>query len=41
MIDELGIPEIHQIVAPIAIGYPEKIPNPPKRKEPQIIKVIN
>ena len=41
MIGELGIPENHQIVAPIAIGYPETIPIPPKRKEPQIIKVIN
>ena len=41
MIDELCIPENHKIVAPIAIGYPKEIPIPPKRKEPQIIKVVN
>ncbi len=40
MIDELGIPENHKIVAPIALGYPEKIPNIPKRKEPQIINIL-
>lgn len=37
---ELGIPENHKIVAPIALGYPGKIPDIPKRKEPQILKVI-
>jgi len=37
---ELGIPENHTIVAPIAIGYPEKIPAIPRRKEPQILKMI-
>lgn len=37
---ELGIPENNIIVAPIAIGYPEKIPNIPNRKAPEIFKVI-
>jgi len=40
MITELGIPENRQIVAPIALGYPAKIPAVPKRKEPNIIKFI-
>ena len=35
--DELGIPENHKIVAPIALGYPEKIPGIPHRREPQIL----
>ncbi|MBN2135398.1 MAG: nitroreductase family protein [Acidobacteria bacterium] len=41
MIEELGIPENYKIIAPIAIGYPTKIPDIPHRNEPQIIKVIN
>lgn len=38
--DELGIPYDHKIVAPIVLGYPERIPDIPKRREPQIIKLI-
>lgn len=38
--EELGIPANHTIVAPIALGYPEKIPAIPRRKEPQILKMI-
>lgn len=38
--NELGIPDDCTIVAPITLGYPEKIPGTPKRKEPVILKVI-
>ena len=38
--EELNIPEDHTIVAPISVGFPEKIPAIPGRKEPQILKVI-
>lgn len=40
MIDELGIPDDCTIVAPIILGYPKKIPPIPKRKEPEILKII-
>lgn len=40
MINDLGLPDNCQIVAPIILGYPEKIPPAPKRKEPEIIKII-
>jgi len=41
MKNELGIPENHTIVAPISLGFPEKIPPAPKRKEPEILKIIS
>jgi len=37
---ELGLAENHKIIAPIALGYPAKTPGTPKRKEPQILKII-
>jgi len=37
---ELGIPDDHTIVAPIALGYPAKVPGIPHRKEPQILNII-
>ena len=40
MIRELGIPDDCRIVAPIIIGYPEKIPAGPKRREPEILKIV-
>jgi nitroreductase len=40
MKNELGIPDNCTIVAPIILGYPEKIPSPPKRKVPEILKII-
>ena len=38
--NKLGLAENYKIVAPIALGYPAKIPEYPKRKEPEILKVI-
>lgn len=38
--EELGIPDDHQIVAPIAMGYTERIPGIPKRRDPKILKLI-
>ncbi|MCP4131961.1 MAG: nitroreductase family protein [bacterium] len=41
MLSELGIPEDCKIVAPIIVGYPKNIPAMPKRKEPEILKIIS
>ena len=40
MLRELAIPDDCTVVAPIILGYPEKIPPVPKRKEPEIVKII-
>jgi len=38
--EEIGLPEDRMIVAPVIIGWPGKIPQPPARNEPRILKVI-
>ncbi|HUN55377.1 MAG TPA: nitroreductase family protein [Smithella sp.] len=38
---EIGLPDDYRIVATLILGYPEKIPNRPQRKEPVILKFIN
>ncbi len=40
MKDELGIPDDYKIVAPIILGFPETIPAIPKRKDPEILKIV-
>lgn len=40
MINELGIPADHTIVAPLILGYPEGIPSVPKRSDPDVLKII-
>ncbi|MCP4749733.1 MAG: nitroreductase family protein [Proteobacteria bacterium] len=37
---EIGMPKDFRIVAPIILGYPKGIPDPPPRKEPQILKMV-
>ena len=37
---ELGLPQDCTIVAPLIVGYPEKVPSIPKRKQPEILKTI-
>lgn len=38
---ELGLTDDLDIIAPIIIGYPESIPPIPKRKEPNILKILD
>jgi nitroreductase len=38
--DALGIPEQCTIVAPLTLGYPARIPPVPKRKRPEILKIV-
>ena len=40
MIGELGIPDNCTIVAPIIVGYPQKLSSAPTRREPEILKII-
>jgi len=37
----IGLPEDYRIVAPLILGYPKRIPNPPKRLEPQILNIVS
>ena len=41
LVNALGIPTGSTIVAPIILGYPEKIPPAPKRNDPEILRVIS
>lgn len=41
LLEELGLPDGHSIVAPIVVGTPKTIPNAPGRNEPQIVKIIS
>jgi nitroreductase len=41
LLEQIGIPEKHTIVAPIIIGYPAIEPAPPKRKAATILKITS
>jgi len=40
LLDRMGVPEDHKIVAPIILGHPKGIPGIPERMKPDIIKII-
>ncbi|MDX8339621.1 nitroreductase family protein [Draconibacterium sp. IB214405] len=37
---ELGLTANHKIIAPLAVGYPNKLPRVPFRKELEVLKII-
>jgi nitroreductase len=39
LLEQIGVPENHTIIAPIIIGYPAIVPSPPKRKTSPILKI--
>jgi nitroreductase len=41
LLDQIGVPEDHTIVAPIIVGYPAISPSPPKRKPATILKITS
>jgi nitroreductase len=41
ILEELGMPDDCQIVAPLILGYPEEIPPASERKSPEVLKVID
>lgn len=41
LLEQIGVPEDHTIVAPIIIGYPAIEPSPPKRKTATILKITS
>jgi len=41
ILDDMGIPVDHRIVAPVIIGYPTSIPAASERHTPNIMKVID
>jgi nitroreductase len=38
--EEIGLPDDHQIVATLALGYPARVPQRPPRNEPSVLKVV-
>jgi nitroreductase len=38
--EEIGLPDDHQIVATLALGYPTRVPGRPPRNEPCVLKVV-
>lgn len=41
LLDLIGISQDHKIIAPLILGYPESIPDPPARLEPQVLKIVS
>jgi len=40
LLEKIGVPGSHSIIAPVIIGYPKKIPARPSRRKPRIFKII-
>jgi nitroreductase len=40
LLAELGLPDGHTIVAPIIVGTPKRVPSMPRRREPEIVRII-
>jgi len=40
LLDDMGVPADHRIVAPVIIGYPTSIPPASERHAPDIVKII-
>jgi nitroreductase len=41
LLGEIGLPEDHEIVAPVILGYPKVIPSVPTRQEAKILKIVS
>ena len=41
LLKTIGLPEDHELVAPIVVGYPKSIPDVPERAEPQILNILS
>jgi nitroreductase len=41
LLNAIGLPEDHELVAPIVVGYPKRIPDIPERAEPKILKILS
>lgn len=41
VLKDLGLPDGHQLAAPIILGYPKAVPPMPERNAPKILKVIS
>jgi nitroreductase len=41
LLTSIGVPDGVKIIAPLIVGYPRKIPTPPLRHKPKILKIIN
>ncbi|HPC74174.1 MAG TPA: nitroreductase family protein [Syntrophales bacterium] len=40
-LDAIGIPEDCRIIAPVILGYPLSIPDPPEREAPDILRIVS